>query len=179
MRDLLAAAAAIRRLVHAAAGALAWLPPTLARITLGWLFLQTGWGKLDNLPDIVAYFGQLGIPYPQYQAPFAAATELVCGALLLVGLGTRLATVPLIIVMTVALATAQRESITGVADLFGLVEFLYIALLVWLGVAGPGPLSIDRLLAPLFERRASATRPAGDGVAGVADRSRRAGEHAA
>lgn len=144
---------AIRRLVLGIAGSLAWLPPTLARLTVGWVFLWSGWGKLHDLDKIVQFFGELGIPYPELQAPFASGTELVCGALLLSGLFTRLASVPLIVVMIVAIVTAQRENVTALGDLFGLIEFLYITLLVWLGVAGPGPLSLDAALVRAAEHR--------------------------
>ena len=138
---------ALRRLVLEIADSLAWLPPTLARFTVGWVFLWTGWGKLHDLDQIVQFFAELGIPYPELQAPFASGTELLCGALILAGLCTRLASVPLVVVMVVAIATAQWKNVAGLGDLFGLVEFLYIALLVWLGIAGPGPLSLDALLA--------------------------------
>ena len=141
---------AIRGLMRAIADRLQWLPPTLARLTVGWIFLWSGWGKLHSLDKIVEFFGQLGIPYPELQAPFASATELVCGALLLAGLFSRLASVPLIITMIVAIVTAQRENVAGLGDLFGLVEFTYIGLLVWIGVAGPGPLSLDHLLVRTF-----------------------------
>jgi putative oxidoreductase len=147
----------LRALVLAVAGWLAWLPPTLARLTVGWIFLWSGWGKLHDLDSVIAFFGELGIPHPELQAPFASGTELVCGALLLAGLFTRLATVPLIITMTVAIATAQRENVRALGDLFGLVEFLYIALLVWLGVAGPGPLSLDAFLVRLTAGRGTRT----------------------
>ena len=137
---------AVRRLIHAVADRLQWLPPTLARLVVGWTFLWTGWGKLHNLDRIIAYFAQLGIPHPELQGPFASANELVCGTLILVGLFTRLASVPLIIVMIVAIMTAQRENVSSLGDLFGLVEFCYVTLLVWLGIAGAGPLSLDHLL---------------------------------
>jgi putative oxidoreductase len=155
MNGIMNAAAALRRLVLAVAGKLSWLPPTLARITVGWLFMQTGWGKLTHLPDIVNYFRELGIPRPEFLAPFTASAEFVCGTLILVGLFTRLASVPLIIVMTVAIITARKADYEGVASLFGFVEYLYIVLFVWLGVAGAGPLSLDRLLAPRLESRRS------------------------
>jgi len=134
---------------------LAWLAPLLARITVGWLFMQTGWGKLTHLPDIISYFKELGIPVPEFQAPLASSAELVCGTLILVGLFTRLACVPLIIVMSVAIITARRVDYEGVASLFGFIEYLYIVLFLWLGVAGAGPLSLDRLLAPRLESRKS------------------------
>src|SRR5437016_1652181 len=47
-----------------------WLAPLLARVTVGWVFVTTGWGKLHNLQKIIDYFTELGIPYPQLQAPF-------------------------------------------------------------------------------------------------------------
>ena len=146
MTGIVKAAESFRRVILSIAGKLSWLPPTLARITVGWLFLQTGWGKLNHLPDIVAYFKELGIPMPEFQAPLAASAEFVCGALILVGLFTRLACVPLIVTMIVAIVTARTSEYEGVASLFGFVEYLYIVLFVWIGVAGPGPLSLDRLL---------------------------------
>lgn len=142
---------AIRRLMLTVAGLLEWLPPTLARLTVGWIFLWSGWGKLHDLESVIQFFGELGIPHPELQAPFASGTELVCGALVLAGLFTRVASVPLIIVMIVALVTAQREHLTALGDLFGLSEYLYITLLIWLGVAGPGPLSLDAALVRLAD----------------------------
>jgi putative oxidoreductase len=137
---------ALRRLILAIAGALSFAGPTLARWTVGWIFVLSGWGKLHNLEQVINYFGELGIPHPELQAPFAAGTELVCGTLVLIGLFTRVASVPLIITMIVAIVTAQKENVGSVGDLFGLIEWCYIALLIWLGVAGPGPLSVDALL---------------------------------
>jgi putative oxidoreductase len=125
---------------------LAWLPPLAARICVGWIFIESGWGKLHHLDKVIEFFRSLHIPAPEIQAPFAAGTELVCGSLILVGLLTRLASVPLIVVMTVALATAKRDDIGSLSDLFGLSEFLYILLLLWLVIAGGGAVSLDRLL---------------------------------
>jgi putative oxidoreductase len=160
MHSIVTTLLAIRGLVRALADRLSWLPPTLARLTVGSVFLWSGWGKLHSLDKIVEFFGQLGIPYPELQAPFASGTELVCGTLILAGLITRVASVPLIITMIVAIVTAQRENVASLGDLFGLVEFLYIVLLVWLGIAGPGPLSLDALLVWLADPdRDRATAP--------------------
>ena len=128
-------------------GGVAWLPPLVARITLGWIFIESGWGKLHNLDNLVAYFrDKLHLPAAQFQAPLAAGTELVCGVLVLIGLFTRLASLPLIVVMTVAILTAKRTAITTVSDLFGMEEYLFIVLLVWLVVSGAGRVSVDRFL---------------------------------
>jgi putative oxidoreductase len=83
--------------------------------------------------------------------------ELVGGALLLLGLATRFAAVPLLCTMVVALLTAKAEDITGVGDLVGAIEFTYIALLAWLALAGGGAASLDRVIA---RRAASEPRPA-------------------
>ncbi|HEY3202978.1 MAG TPA: DoxX family protein [Thermoanaerobaculia bacterium] len=141
-----------RRSILSVAARLQWLPPTVARLTLGWIFLQSGWGKLHDIPKVVAFFSQLGIPAPGFQARLVATTEFVCGCLLLLGLLTRLASLPLIISMTVAIVTAKKEEIHELSDLFGLSEYLFIALLLWLAAFGGGPLSLDRLLARRLTR---------------------------
>lgn len=156
MSTLTNALFAVRRLILSVTARLEWLPPAVARFTVGWVFLLSGWGKLHNLPRIVDFFRSLGIPAPEFQAPFASANEFVCGALLLAGLFSRVAAIPLMITMVVALVTAQRENIGSLDDLFGLSEYLYIVLLGWVAVAGPGPLSLDALLVRMGRRDAGA-----------------------
>lgn len=153
MPTLVDHASRLRRLVHSVSSGLQWLPPTVARITVGWIFLQSGWGKLNDLPKVVAFFSDLSIPAPQFQAPLAATAEFVCGALLLAGLFTRVASLPLIGTMIVALLTALRGEIHSASDLFGLSEYLYIVILLWLGAYGAGPLSLDAVIAKRLERR--------------------------
>lgn len=152
MPSLMDRASRLRRLIHSISTGLQWLPPLVARITIGWVFLQSGWGKLHDLPKVVAFFTSLGIPAPQFQAPLAATAELVCGALILVGLWTRVATLPLIVTMVVAILTALRGNIHELSDLFGVSEYLYIALLLWLGAYGAGPFSIDAIFARRLDR---------------------------
>lgn len=132
---------------------LGWLPPLLARLVIGLVFVKTGWGKLHHLDTVVEYFRSLGIPRPELQAPFAATMEFACGLLVLVGLFTRLAAVPLIVIMIVALKTAFGDQLAKAGggldtlnELFGLAEFLYVTLLVWLALAGAGAVSLDRML---------------------------------
>src|SRR5262249_11055952 len=86
------------------------------------------------------------------QAPFAAFMEFLCGVLMLLGLCTRLASIPLSIIMVVAIVTARLAELHSLSDLFGFIEFLYIALALWLGVYGAGPLSLDAVFARRFER---------------------------
>ena len=144
--------AALVGLAERIAGALRWLSPTIARLTVGLVFFQSGWGKLHDLESVTGYFTELGIPNPAFQATLASSAEFVCGGLLLLGLATRFAVVPLVVTMCVAIRTALWENVDGIGSLVGLLEFSYIALLVWLGTDGPGPLSLDHLIGRLAHR---------------------------
>jgi putative oxidoreductase len=127
-----------------------WVPILLARLTLGIVFAESGWGKLHNLPKVVEFFTQLGIPAPGIQAPFVAGVELVCGLLILVGLLTRLAAIPLSVTMLVAIATAKMSDVHSIGDFADLTEFAYFVLLMWLAWEGGGKVSVDHFL---FRRR--------------------------
>lgn len=133
-------------------GKASWFPPLLGRVAVGWVFLESGWGKLHNLPQVVEYFTELGIPAPHLQAPFVAGTEFVCGFLVLVGLFTRLAAIPLIGTMVVAIATALWSKVDSASDLFGLSEFLYIVVLVFIIFGGPGRVALDTFVWPLITK---------------------------
>jgi putative oxidoreductase len=128
------------------------LAPTLARLTLGVVFIGTGWGKLHSLAKVTDFFTELGIPAPGFNAVLASTAEFVCGSLLLIGLLSRLAAIPLIVTMTVAIITAKSENLHGISDLLGFEEWTYIVLAVWILVAGPGPLSLDRVLQNVLRR---------------------------
>jgi putative oxidoreductase len=128
------------------------LGPTLARITLGLVFIETGWGKLHSLPDVTEFFTKLHIPAPGLNARVAASTEFFGGILVLLGLGTRLASLPMAFTMVIAILTARREDVDGVTALFGFIEWTYLVLFLWLAVAGGGPLSLDRLVWPRLRR---------------------------
>lgn len=125
---------------------LEWLPLALARLTVGWVFLQSGWGKLHNLEGVTSFFESLGIPAPHLQAPLVAGIEFAGGLLLLLGLATRFAAAPLVGVMAVAIGTALWADLEGLSDLFALAEFGYIVILIGLVVFGSGSLSLDALI---------------------------------
>src|SRR5947207_15554313 len=94
----------ISRLITTVAGlaervgkSLQWLSPTLARLTVGLVFFQSGWGKLHDLDKVTNYFTELGLAAPAFQARLALTAEFVCGGLLRAGFAPRLARVPRII----------------------------------------------------------------------------------
>ncbi len=139
-----------RAFVLKTANALSWVPQTATRLALGWVFMQSGWGKLHNLENVIGYFDSLGIPAPHLQAPFVAGVEFVGGLLILGGLFTRFFSVPLAIAMVVALLTAKREEIATAGDLYGTVEFLYLVGFGYLAAFGAGFLSLDGILVRRF-----------------------------
>lgn len=129
----------------------------LLRILVGWVFLSEGIQKLYFPGTLgVARFAKIGIPAPGFSAPFVGGVEIVCGALILLGIYTVWACIPLLAVICTAIATtkipffiqhgawaALHESRTDFSMLLGLIAILFL---------GPGQLSLDA-------RRHRATRP--------------------
>jgi putative oxidoreductase len=117
------------------------------------VFVRAGWGKVHDLDKVTGFFTQLHIPAPAFNAGLVAWSELICGALLFVGLLARLATIPLIVTMIVAIATAKAHEIHSLMQLFGELEFTYLLLLVLVALVGPGALSIDAAIARYLSHR--------------------------
>lgn len=134
------------------------------RLYGGWQFLQSGIGKISHIDKVVQYFTQLGIPAPSLNAHFNAGLETVGGILLILGLGSRIISVPLLLSMIVAYITAEREAWTSLfsdstkffaADAF---PFFLTALLILL--FGPGLFSLDTLIKRYLSKRSPQLVPA-------------------
>jgi putative oxidoreductase len=125
---------------------LQWLALLLGRLAVGLVFMSTGWGKVHNLEKVTHFFEQLGIPAPGFHAVLVGYSELICGTLLVLGLATRLATIPLVVSMIVAILTAKRADIHGLFDLVGFEEFTYLCVLLMIALLGPGAASVDHSL---------------------------------
>lgn len=132
-----------------------WLPPLLVRLFVGYFFFETGLGKIRNLGVFVERVQGWGIPFPTVSAAASAYTELLGGALLVLGLFTRLASIPLFINMLVATLTVKLKKVAGLDDFVELDEPLYALSFLWLFLSGPGAVSLDGLAALLLRRRAS------------------------
>jgi len=147
--------AALRRRALALVDKVAFVGPALARVSVGVVFMSTGWGKLHSLDKVTQFFTELHIPAPAFQAGLVATTEFVGGLCLVLGLLTRLAAIPLATTMVVAILTAKRADIEGVTGLFGLEEWTYLVVFVWLAFAGPGKASLDWLIGRRLDRAKS------------------------
>ena len=125
---------------------LTWLAPLFARITVGWVFMWSGLGKLQNLPQVTENFAGWGIPLPHVLAPFVSGVEFFGGLFLLAGLLTRISAGALAITMIVAIRSAKWADVDSLETLLGFDEFEYLALFLWLAIAGAGALSLDHVL---------------------------------
>lgn len=97
-----------------------WLNPgdsrwaIFIRLSLGFVFVLEGYQKL-SLPDVLGAgrFAKIGIPWPELMGPFVGIVELVCGLLILAGFFARVAAVPLIIIMIVAIVSTKVPILLG------------------------------------------------------------------
>jgi putative oxidoreductase len=132
-------------------------PVILIRLMMGWVFMSEGIQKF-LFPDAlgVGRFTRIGIPAPQFFAPFVGLVEIVCGALLIVGLLTRLASIPLLINILVAIATTKIPMLSK-AGFWGMMheartDFCMLLGLIFLLIVGSGTLSFDERLSRRSDR---------------------------
>jgi putative oxidoreductase len=123
----------------------------LIRLMVGGVFLSEGVQKF-LFPEAlgVGRFIKIGIPSPQFFAPFVGYVEIICGALLLVGLLTRLAAVPLLIDISVAILTTKIPMLTK-SGIWPALHEARTDYCMWLGLlfillVGAGPWSVDERL---------------------------------
>jgi len=132
-----------------------WLGILLARATVGLLFLLSGRGKLfvlERRKQMRETLVVANIPFPDFNAVFVSTVEFVFGFLLILGAVTPLACVMLGYVMIVAIATTAIRNIKAppllgwLSEFLYLPEVLYLVILFWLFLSGPGWFSIDHLI---------------------------------
>src|ERR1700722_20518301 len=121
---------------------LQWVAPLFARVVVGWVFLWSGWGKLQNLPAVIENFAGWHHPAPQALAPFVSGVEFFGGIFLLIGFMTRISAGALGVTMIVAIASAKWDQVDSVLTLVGFDESEYLALFLWLAIAGAGSVSV-------------------------------------
>ncbi len=120
----------------------------LIRVLVGWVFLAEGIQKFLFADSLGAgRFAKIGIPAPAFTAPFVGAVEIVFGALILVGLRTRLSAIPLLIDISVAIATTKIPMLIDkgfwAAAHEARTDFSMLLGLLFLLIEGAGPASAD------------------------------------
>jgi putative oxidoreductase len=146
------------------------------RLYFGYGFMKAGLGKLQNLETTAEYFAGLGIPLPALNARLAGTTECVGGLLLLLGVASRVVTIPLIFTMLVAYLTQHTDELQtlwtvkgdsyNAAPFFKAAPFPYLLTALLVLLFGPGAFSIDGLVKWYLDKKERAG--GGIGVAGQA-----------
>ena len=123
------------------------------RVVVGFTFFMHGWQKLFEMgvPALTEAFGMMGVPMPAVTGPLVGGLELVAGALLLVGLASRLAAVLLAIDMLVAILLVHLSGGFFLPNGVELVLLLFAGALT-IVLAGPGAFAVDRAIAKAEHR---------------------------
>jgi putative oxidoreductase len=127
------------------------VPALIPRVVVGLIFLSEGLQKYLT-PDVtgVGRFAKIGFSNPLFWSYFTGSFEIVCGILVLIGLFTRLAAFPLLIIMIVAFVATKFPILTEKGFWAfaheSRTDFAMTTLLIYLLVYGGGSKSIDRKL---------------------------------
>ena len=123
-------------------------PSLIVRIVVGLIFLTEGIQKFLYPAELgTGRFAKIGFSNPDFWASFVGVFEIVCGALILIGLLTRLAAIPLLIVMIVAFITTKypiliSKGFWAIAHEYR-TDFAMTLLLIFLLIYGGGGKSLD------------------------------------
>lgn len=119
------------------------------RATWGHQFLLAGIKKLQNIEATAAFFTKLKIPSPIFHAYEVGIFETVAGTLIVIGLASRIAAIPLLIVMFIALGTAHAEVFVDLNflrnphTLASQTPYPYFITALLVFIFGPGRISLD------------------------------------
>lgn len=121
----------------------------LIRLAVGLIFLTQGILKYTDANLGVVRFARIGFPHPYFTAHFVGTFEIVCGLLVLLGLWTRVASVPLLIAILTAIATTKIPELFRAGQCFWYMvsdartDFAMPCSLLFLILAGGGEWSVD------------------------------------
>ncbi|MFO8000955.1 MAG: DoxX family protein [Marinilabilia sp.] len=116
------------------------------RLVLAYGFFQPAMNKVGNVSGIAEWFGSMNYPLPLFNAYLATGTEVLGVILLTFGLGTRIISIPLIIVMLVAIFTVHLSNGFAAADNGFEIALYYGLMLLILLTHGAGKISLDHLI---------------------------------
>ncbi len=128
------------------------IPLLAMRWVLAYGFYGPALAKWQDIHSVAEWFKGMGMPLPTLNAYMAASTEMLGVGLLTLGLGTRIISVPLIIVMIVAIKTVHWENGFNASDNGYEIPLYYILMLLTLFFVGPGRASLDKLIDTKLEK---------------------------
>jgi putative oxidoreductase len=129
------------------------LPPLLFRIVLAYGFYGTAMMKLKNFNGIVEWFSGMGMPLPKLNAFLATGTETAGFVLIFLGLATRLISIPLMVVMIVAITTVHLGNGFEAGNNGFEIPIYYLLMLFSLLITGPGKISLDALITKFYNKK--------------------------
>ena len=129
------------------------IPPLLFRLVLAYGFYGPATMKLKNFNDIVEWFTGMGMPLPKLNALLATGTETAGFILIFLGLATRIISIPLIVVMVVAIATVHMGNGFEAGNNGFEIPIYYMLMLFSLLITGPGRISLDSLVAKFYNKK--------------------------
>jgi len=118
----------------------------LARLVVAYGFYEPAMSKWKDIDGIATWFGSMGIPFPTLNAYMAASTEVLGVVLLTLGLFTRLISVPLMVVMVVAITTVHLAHGYSAGDNGFEIPLYYMLFLFIFTSHGAGNYSLDHLI---------------------------------
>ncbi len=118
----------------------------LARLAVAYGFYEPAMQKWSDIDAVATWFGSMGIPFPTLNAYMAACTEITGVILLTLGLFTRLISIPLMVVMVVAISTVHLAHGFSAGDNGFEIPLYYMLFLALFASVGAGKLSLDYLL---------------------------------
>ena len=118
----------------------------LARLAVAYGFYEPAMQKWSDIDSVATWFGSIGIPLPTFNAYMAATTEIIGVVLLALGLFTRLISIPLMIIMIIAIATVHLVHGFSAGDNGFEIPLYYLLFLALFASFGAGKLSLDYLL---------------------------------
>ena len=117
----------------------------IARGLIAYGFYEPAMKKWQNIDAVAGWFGSMGIPYPTINAYMAASTEIIGVALLVLGLFTRLISLPLIVIMVIAIFTVHIDNgFSAGVNGFEIPLYYIIFLLIFVS-HGAGKFSLDHI----------------------------------
>ena len=118
----------------------------LARVAVAYGFYEPAMQKWSDIGAIATWFSSLGIPFPTLNAYMAATTEITGVVLLTLGLFTRLISLPLMVVMVVAITTVHLAHGFSAGDNGFEIPMYYMLFLAIFASFGAGKFSLDHLI---------------------------------